>query len=204
MNVAVYCSGVEFPQKIIEIYFLAIFGNFTLERTRKVGRFLDIVAYFLNIWRSFVHGVSKCSEASSRFWLKYFANLAYLTVYSTMISVYPFLSSLLALYLSMKIKLVNEKDDQTQSDDAHHDWFQFSAEHLNSWGALYLLWLPSPQPPLSVLSVLLSCHRTAWCFRRDNAHSVAVPGSVKQTVRYLYRVSVKWCHLSLCHRLTCF
>ena len=49
-----------------------------------------------------------------------------------MIIVYPFLSSLLALSLSMKIKLVNEKDDQTQSDDAHHDWFQFSAEHLNS------------------------------------------------------------------------
>ena len=81
MNVAVNCSCVEFPQKVIEIYFLAIFGNFTLERTWKVGRFLDIVAYFLNIWRSFVHGVSKCSQASSRFWLKYFANLAYLTVY---------------------------------------------------------------------------------------------------------------------------
>lgn len=59
-----------------------------------------------------------------------------------MIIVYPFLSSLLALSLSMKIKLVNEKDDQTQRGDAHHDWFLFSAEHLNSWGARYLLWLP--------------------------------------------------------------
>ena len=33
MNVAVNCSRIEFPQKIIELYFLAIFGNFTLERT---------------------------------------------------------------------------------------------------------------------------------------------------------------------------
>ena len=67
MNVAVNCSCVEFPQKIIEIYFLAIFGNFTLERTRKVGRFLDIVAYFLNIRQSLIHGVSEGSQGSSRF-----------------------------------------------------------------------------------------------------------------------------------------
>ena len=67
MNIAVNCSCVEFPQKIIEIYFLAIFGNFTLERTRKVGRFLDIVAYFLNIGQSLIHGVSEGSQASSRF-----------------------------------------------------------------------------------------------------------------------------------------
>ena len=51
MNVAVNGSRVEFPQKIIEIYFLAVFGNFTLEPTGKVGGFLDLVAgaHFLNI-----------------------------------------------------------------------------------------------------------------------------------------------------------
>ena len=51
VNVAVNGSRVEFPQKIIEIYFLAVFGNFTLEPTGKVGGFLDLVAgaHFLNI-----------------------------------------------------------------------------------------------------------------------------------------------------------
>ena len=47
------------------------------------------------------------------------------------ISVYSFLSSLPALSLFMKIKSVNEKDDQTQRDEDQHDWFLFSVEHLN-------------------------------------------------------------------------
>ena len=54
-------------------------------------------------------------------------------------SVYSFLSSLLALSLFMKIKLVNEKDDQTQRGETHSDWFLFSVEHLNCSGAGYLL-----------------------------------------------------------------
>ena len=71
-----------------------------------------------------------------------------------MIIVYPFLSSLLALSLSMEIELVNAKEDQTQRDEAQEeDWFVFSVEHLN----FLVIWCCSHSDTYTASLPLISC-----------------------------------------------
>ena len=49
VDVAVYCSGIEFSQKIIKINVLAVVGYSAAEGTGKVGGCLEIVTDLLDI-----------------------------------------------------------------------------------------------------------------------------------------------------------
>ena len=71
MNVAVDCSSIEFPEKMIKIYVLAVLGLSAAVGTGEVGGYLETLAYVLDVRYSPVHHTVSLSISSLRFKLKH-------------------------------------------------------------------------------------------------------------------------------------
>ena len=70
MNVAVDCSSIEFPEKLIKIYVLAVLGLSAAVGAGEVGGYLDTLADILDMRYPSLHHTVSPNISSLRFKLK--------------------------------------------------------------------------------------------------------------------------------------